>query len=259
MTYRLSRLTRVICAAAVALAVTAAHPNLAPAADDKPVMDQKALDILAGMSKYIAGAKTLSVRAGVFYDQVRDSGIKIKGVALHHIYLDRPNTLQSKSHMDDDSRRRAWFDGEKLVVLFEKPNEYMSLPFKGSVDGLLEELISKHMAQLPLADLLFSDPAKTFGESIISAEYIGEKIVSGVKCHHLSFESTGADWQVWIEADDTPVPRRYVIVYVNEKGEPQFAARMDEWKLGDEAKPLFEPKLPEGAKEIPFGKPDKPE
>lgn len=259
MTYRLSRVTRVIFAAGIALAMTAAQPSLAPAADDKGVMDQKALDLLAGMSKYLAGAKTLSLRAGAFYDQVRTSGIKIKAVALHQIYLDRPNSLQSKSHMDDGSSRRAWFDGKKLTVLFGKRNEYMTLAFDGSVDGLIEELISKHKAQLPLADLLFSDPAKTFGESIISAEYIGEKLVDGVKCHHLSFESTGADWQVWIEADDTPVPRRYVIVYVNEEGEPQFAARLDEWKLGDEAKPLFEPKLPDGAKEIPFGKPDKPE
>ena len=259
MTYRLSRPTRVLCAAVFALAVATAHPSLALAADDKNVMDQRALKILAGMSDYLAGAQTLSLRAAVLYDQVRASGIKIKGVAMHHIWLGRPDGLQSKSHMDDGSSRRAWFDGKKLVVFFKKQNEYMTLAFDGTVDGLLDELISKYKAQLPLADLLYSDPAKTFGESIISAEYIGEKIVAGVKCHHLSFESTGADWQIWIEADETPVPRRYVIVYVKEEGEPQFAARLDRWQLGEDVEPLFEPKLPADAKEIPFGKPDQPE
>ena len=69
----------------------------------------------------------------------------------------------------------------------------------GSAPPLLEELIEKHEAQLPLADLLYADIAKSFKESIISAEYLGIKLVNGVKCHHLSFESTGADWQIWVQ------------------------------------------------------------
>jgi hypothetical protein len=58
---------------------------------------------------------------------------------------------------------------------------------------------------LPLADLIYNDIAGVMKESIISAEHMGERMVGGVPCHHLSFESTGADWQVWVQKWDKPV------------------------------------------------------
>jgi hypothetical protein len=47
--------------------------------------------------------------------------------------------------------------------------------------------------------------------------------VDGVPCHQLSFESPGADWQIWIEADSTPVPRRFVIDFVDEDNHQMHA------------------------------------
>ena len=101
------------------------------------------------------------------------------------------------------------------------------------------------------ADLLYSDIDKTFAESIISAEYVGQRLVDGVLCHQLSLESTGADWQIWIEADDTPVPRRFAIDYVHVPGEPQFLASLTEWRIDPQFEDAdFAIKLPQDAKEV---------
>ena len=32
---------------------------------------------------------------------------------------------------------------------------------------------------------------------------------------HLSFETTGADWQLWVEWGTRPLPRRMVVTLVN--------------------------------------------
>jgi hypothetical protein len=172
-------------------------------------MDEKAMQILQGMSDYLAGAKTLSFRARTLFDEVRKSGIKIKSARTIHVVLQRPSSLRVLSIADNGAARTSWFDGSKLTVLMRDTNQFMELEYEGNIDGMLDELIENHEAQLPLADLAYSDIAKNFKENLISAGYLGIKLVNGIKCHHLSFESTGADWQIWIQADATPLPRRF--------------------------------------------------
>lgn len=217
--------------------------------------DEKAMQVLQGMSDYLARAKTLSFRARTLFDEVRESGIKIKSARTIQAIMQRPSSLRVLAIADNGSARSAWFDGSKLTVLMRHGNQFMELDYKGTTDDLLEELIEKHEAQLPLADLLFADIAKSFKESIISAEYLGIKLVNGVKCHHLSFESTGADWQIWVQADATPVPRRFAISYVNDAEKPEFLASFSRWSIGGEAADdQFKASVPESAKKVPFGK-----
>ena len=120
---------------------------------------------------------------------------------------------------------------------------------------MLDHLSDKYKVNLPVADLMFSDVSKALKESIISSEYLGIRTVQGVKTHHLSFESAGTDWQIWIEADASPLPRRFVVTYVKDKGEPQFMAQLDQWSIGgDMDASLFKAGVPDKAKKVPFAK-----
>jgi hypothetical protein len=131
----------------------------------------------------------------------------------------------------------------------------MTLDFAGGTDKLLDELTDTYDFQIPLADLLYTDINKALGGDIISSEYVGLRNVDGVPCHQLSFESGGADWQIWIEADATPVPRRYVIDFVTEENKPQFMANLDAWSLGGVFDDFtFKAAMPEGVKQVEFGK-----
>jgi len=218
-------------------------------------MDEKAMQVLQGMSDYLAGAKTLSFRARTLFDEVRKSGIKIKSARTMRVVMQRPNSLRVLTITDDGSARSSWYDGSKLTVLMRDTNQVMELDYKGTIDSLLNELIEKHDVQLPLADLLSSDIAKNFKENLVSAEYLGIKVVNGIKCQHLSFESTGADWQIWVQADATPVPRRFAISYVNAPEKPEFLASFSRWSIdGKPADDQFKASIPESAKKVPFGK-----
>jgi len=217
--------------------------------------DKKAMQVLQGMSDYLAKAETVSLRARTFFDETRKSGIKIKRARKGNIMLKRPNHLYVKSIAENGAARTTWFDGSKLTGWDRHVNQVKTLDYKGSVDALIDHLDEKYQMSLPVGDLLFSSVKDALNEGIISSEYLGEKMVQGVKTHHLSFESTGADWQIWIEADATPLPRRFAITYVNTKGEPQFLAQLDRWSIGSEMEAsLFKAGVPESAKKVPFAK-----
>jgi hypothetical protein len=118
---------------------------------------------------------------------------------------------------------------------------------------MLDQVIEEYDAQLPLADLFYSNINKTLGEDIVSAEYVGLRMVDGVPCHQLSFESLGADWQIWIEADSTPLPRRFVIDFVADDNKPQFMAQMNAWSIGGDIEDFnFTAAFPESVEEVEF-------
>lgn len=241
-------------AAVAALALFVGLHSSSVRAQQSGPMDEKAMQILQSMSDYLAKANTVSFRARTFFDEVRESGIKIKAARENKILLKRPGSLHAESVAENGAARTVWFDGSTFTVWHRHANEYMALDFKGTTDALIDHLDEKYGVNLPVADLLFSNVGDALKGSIISSEYLGERMVQGVRCHHLSFESTGADWQIWIEADATPLPRRFVVTYVNDKGEPQFMAQLDQWSLGEDIPAgRFKAAVPEQVKKTEFG------
>lgn len=244
--------THVVAIAALALLAALAS---SPASAQMGSMDENATQVLRGMSDYLSKAETTSFRVKTFFDETAESGIKIMRARKARVFLKRPDGLHVESVAEDGGARTVWFDGSKLTVWLRHVNEVKELDFDGTTDALLDELSDKYQLNLPVGDLLFSDVHEALKESIISSEYLGLRTVDGVKCHQLSFESTGADWQIWIEADSTPLPRRFAVTYVNAEGEPQFLAQLDQWSIGGEvAASTFKAAVPESVKKVPFAK-----
>jgi hypothetical protein len=243
-----------VCTAAVLAASPETGQAFAQDSQTGP-KDEKAIAVLQGMSDYLAKEPTLSFRARTFYDVVQKGGIKVKTAREVEVMLKRPNHVHANALDDTGGAISLWYDGAKLTVWRKSANEVMTLDVAGGTDKMLDELIDKYDFQIPLADLLYSDVSKALGESTISSEYIGLRMVDGVQCHLISFESDGADWQMWIEADASPVPRRFVIDYVTTEHEPQFMAQLDAWSLGGELEDFhFTAAMPEGVKQVEFAK-----
>src|SRR5215216_4805615 len=226
------------------------------AQDGQPgARDEKAMKILQQMSDYLSKEETVSFRARTFFDVVEKSGIKVKMAREVEVNLKRPNHIHAELIDDAGGAGSVWYDGSNLTVWRRSENQYMTLKLSGSIDKLLDELVDNYEFQIPIADLLYSNVNKALGESIMSSEYVGLRTVDGVLCHQLSFESEGADWQIWIEADSTPLPHRFIIDYVTEKSEPQFMAQLDAWSLGGELEVSdFEVVIPKSVKQVEFAK-----
>ena len=99
------------------------------------------------------------------------------------------------------------------------------------LDAMLDCVADAHHQNVPLADLLHADPYATVAEHLISGAPLGPRTTHGQPAHHLSFESQGADFEVWVAAEGAPVPLRFAITYVDQPGEPTFVAEFDPWNL----------------------------
>ena len=84
-------------ATAAALAMMTVLYSPSASAQKAGPTDKKAMQVLQGMSDYLAKAGTISFRARTFFDEVRKSGIKIKAARKGNILLKRPNQLYVKS------------------------------------------------------------------------------------------------------------------------------------------------------------------
>jgi hypothetical protein len=75
-----------------------------------------------------------------------------------------------------------------------------------------------------------------------------------VPCDHLAVRtSKGVDFQVWVAQGSEPLPRRIVITYQEEPGQPQFWADLSDWNLSPEiSDTLFTFTPPAGADRIQF-------
>lgn len=225
----------------------------ATAAQVKGKIDEKAIQILTNMSDYLSQAKTMSFKAEIAFDQSLASGPKARSNRTSVFLLRRPKELRVLSIAADGAARTAWFDGSRLTIFFRAKRQYTSIELKGGTDALLDRLIGKYELELPLAHLLLSDLSAKVKTSLISAAYMGEVLIDGVNCHHVMFESKDAQWEMWIEAGITPLPRRFDRMLLNQKGKAQFSAKLNTWKINPPTGPKdFTPEIPYQTDKIPF-------
>jgi hypothetical protein len=86
-----------------------------------------------------------------------------------------------------------------------------------------------------------------------SVETVEKSTILDVPCMHLAARAEDVDFQIWIPSNGEPLPRRIVITYKNQEGQPQFWANFTDWNLSSKPSDyLFTFTPPEGARRIPF-------
>jgi hypothetical protein len=194
-------------------------------------IDPRAAERLRRMSDVLAEARSLSLKAESLYDQVEEgSGVKIKRAVSQEVVLRRPDGLYFRSVRDDGKVREGRYDGEALTVVPED-GAYARIDVPGTVDAMLDLVQAEYQVNLPITDLLYDDLYGRVKDHLLSGVHLGERTVGGEVLDHLSFETTGVDWQLWLERGDRPLPRRLVVTFVNAPGEPEHLTVIKEWRL----------------------------
>lgn len=217
-------------------------------------IDPRAEKTLRSMSDKLGHARALSFKAATSMDEPIETGQMAQASRELKVAVHRPDRAFVECHAGDDVWA-LWYRGKEITLLDKTGNVYASVAAPATIDGMLEDVAQKHGLTLPLADLLFSDPYKVLTQEVRTGRYVGLHEVSGVKCHHLLFTQNGVDWQIWIDAGETPLPRKFVIDYKNAPGRPQFTAIFSDWKLSDPPKEdQFEPVIPKSAQKMALKK-----
>jgi hypothetical protein len=104
---------------------------------------------------------------------------------------------------------------------------------------------------MPMADLLCGDTYESLLANVESGTYVGLHSVGDVPCHHLLMRQENIDWQIWIDAGKVPMPRKLVITFKRNPGQPQYVATMDDWNLSPAiSQETFKFTPPAGAKVV---------
>jgi hypothetical protein len=212
--------------------------------------EDDALKILKAMSDYLTSQSGLSAEFEVDLEVITPDIQKIQFASTGKVSLSRPDKLRAE-RLGGYSHVELIFDGKTLTLVDRDRNVFAQAEAAGSVDQLIDELRQDLGIEMPGGDLLLSNAFDELSSPVIDAKHIGTGIIDGVECEHLAFRNADTDWQIWIEAGDRPLPRKYVITSKTLAAAPQYTLRLYGWTLDSApAADAFQFAPPDGAKQV---------
>jgi hypothetical protein len=231
--------------------------SLLGAEEQNPVpsaSEQKAMTILKNMSQYLAQAERFSVTIRDGYDAVQQSGQKVEYGEVRKVTISRPDRLRFEIERSDGEKGLVLFNGKDLTVFTADKNVYATASKQGTLDQVIKYALDDLKIRVPLAVMLLSTLPSELNNLVVSADYVETTTITDVPCDHVAARtSRGVDFQVWVAQGSQPLPRRVVITYKDEPGQPQFWADLSSWNLAPEVSDaLFTFTPPDGANRIQF-------
>jgi hypothetical protein len=240
----------VVAALALASFAGAQEPAAGPPGAPARSVEARADQELKRMSELLAKLPRFAFEAEETFDEVPDGELRRQLTNVRRAVVERPNHLAADV-TGDTLNRASWYDGRTVTVLDKENNVYATIEAKATIDATFDKLADDYGFVLPLVDLLYSDPYAVLMEGVTYGRYLGMHQAAGVPCHHLAFSQDTIEWQIWIDAGEKPLPRKLVISYVDEPGEPQYSATLRHWTLdGSVPEGLFTFEAPEGAQKV---------
>jgi hypothetical protein len=231
-------------------AATSTAPSTATEAVPAQVVSPEAQAILDRMTAYLRGLQSFSIDSDSTRDEVVSYGYKLQHNEHSRLIVNRPQQLRAE--VTGDLRNRTFvYDGKSLVIHSPDDEVYTRAPATGNLNNLIGGLLDAGV-ELPLIDVLYQAGAGTLTEAVRGGVLVGDSTIEGVPCYQLAFRQANADFQLWIEKGDRPLPRKVVITTRYEVGDPQYSAVMS-WNVQPKLdKSTFTFSAPKGTTEIPF-------
>jgi hypothetical protein len=184
---------------------------------------------LDAMANTLASAKHFSVNISMSYDVVQDSGQKIQFSEIREVKLSRPNQLRVDSRQSDGTAGGLVFDGKTLTLFNTDENVYSQTLLTGNIDTAVRYAVGELGIRVPLARMLVTTLPDELKKLSSKVDYVEQNTLADVPTDHIAGRGRDVDYQVWIAKDN--LPRRIVITYKNEPGQPQFHADFSGWNL----------------------------
>ena len=231
-------------------AAVPAQPDKSAAATGSGVMerDPDAIKALENMSDYLRSLKAIQVHVTTSRDEVLEDGQNVTFSGTVDMIAERPNRLRAE--VINEKQHRMYFDdGKTFSVWARRVNYYATIPAPPTLRELADKLTGQYNLELPVADLFYWGDRRSTAD-IAGAIDVGASQVDGTTCEHYAFRQDGAEWQLWIQQGNYPLPRKLVITTTTDPARPRSTSEMT-WNLApsyDAAAFTFDP--PKDAKKI---------
>lgn len=197
-------------------------------AQDASAVDPAATAAVDRMSAYLATLTSFEVTTDASRDIALDDGPTVK-LNLRTRYLARlPDGLFAQVRTDRQFRD-FYFDGRTLTLTAPRLGYYGSVSASGTVGELITTMSDTYGVDLPLADMFLWNARKAEIQPT-AAMVVGYADVDGRETDQYVFSGPAAEWQIWIQRGDQPLPLRMVVTDTTDPARPQFVADLT-WDL----------------------------
>jgi len=242
----------------VVLCVMGAVTVLAPfsAAEDKPLEAaalNPAMEALMRTAHFLAQLKDFRVHMHIGYDVVQESGQKIEFGERRTWTVARPDRFRADVERSDGEKSTIVFDGKAITVYHPTLNMYAVSEISGDIDTAVKHLIKDLNVRMPLSLLLVTSLPKELEKRVVRADIVETSVLEGTPCVHLAVRGDAVDFQMWVPTEGDPLPRRIILTYKHDEGQPQFWANFSDWNLKpDPPAEFFSLNIPKDASRIQF-------
>jgi hypothetical protein len=203
----------------------------------------RAKELVHQMSTHLAGANQIAVTIQEVRDLVRRSGKKETVSFAGDVGMRRPDPFHVKT--SGARQMEVWYDGKRVTLALHRDKVFAQAPMPETIDRTLDALAERYGTSVPVGDLFYSSPEKALLSDTTKGGYAGHETVDGVACHHLAFQDTGVDWELWLPTEGDPLPRRLKVLQKARTGKPVVDVTFVKWNLAPQlADGVFVPRVP---------------
>jgi hypothetical protein len=203
--------------------------QVAPAAVASTPLPTNPDTVVIRMGEYLKTLTAFTLSPEISYDEVLPSSPKIQHLGSAVMNVRRPDRLRADIS-GDDGERTVFYDGKSLTVYGRILNVFATVDAPPTLDEMFAKVLNEYDLGLPLVDILYQSVHGTLLDDVKAGMVVGRSRVRGVECDQVAFHQDDVDWQLWVEASATPLPRRIVITTLGETGQPQYQADLN-WNL----------------------------
>jgi hypothetical protein len=190
------------------------------------------MPVLKNMSEYLAHVDRFSVTIRDGYDTVQESGQEIEFSELRIVTVGHPDRLCIEVERSDGQKDLVIFDGMDMTIFTANHSIYATTSRQGTLNQAIKYALDDLKIRMPLALMFLSTLPGELDNLGVSADYVEKTTITDVACDHLAVRTAGGvDFQVWVAQGGEPLPRRIVITYKDQNGQPQFCADLFNWNL----------------------------
>lgn len=227
----------------------AQEASAAVAASAAPAVDPMAVQALQKMGAHLQSMKRFSVSTDLTGERVLEDGQKLQHTATADLEVDRPNKIRVVMR-SARSEREVFYNGTTVWLYTPAQKYYSTVPFDGNLKALVEQFRIRFGVEFPLADLFVWGTPDAPIDQFESAMYAGQDYIGSDVCDHYAFRQQDLDWQIWIKAGASPLPRKLVITRRDDDARPQSSSIID-WNVSPAfTNAVFTFKPPAGTKKI---------
>jgi hypothetical protein len=212
--------------------------------------DSVAILLMDRMSDFIGELQSCSYKLNVGEDINDEGGNMIKRFSVDEVHMVGPNKMLVNKY-GSKKHQTYFYNGTQLAYYSHNENNYGIIDTPETIIETIDKVNADYDVEFPAADFFYPAFTDDLIASSTEIKYIGKSIINGKECFQLLAIGADFDFQLWISNDAYNLPMKFVYVYKNKKGTPQYEGTFSEWKINPVVpNAMFDFLPPPGAKQI---------